>query len=85
MASFRSQLRFGLAMAVLPPAAVAGLYFYGVSTGCSGGDCTGAMFIVGLLGLIALLLSFGGVVWTAIVLIGELFRILAARVQSSPD
>lgn len=79
MKGFRDQLYFGLAAAFVPPAAVAGLFLYGSSTGCSGGDCTGAMILVGILGIAAIPISLGGLVWTAIVLVGELIRRLRHR------
>ena len=60
-------------MLVLPPAAVAGLYLYGSSTGCSGGDCTGPMMALGFLGLLAVPVSLTGLVWTVIVLVGEMW------------
>ena len=79
MSQFQKQLTFGLAAAVLPPLAVAALYLYGSSTGCSGGDCTGPMMVVMLLGLAAIPVSLGGVVWTVIVIGGELFQRLRNR------
>ena len=79
MSQFQKQLTFGLAAAVLPPLGVTALYLYGSSTGCSGGDCTGPMMAVMLLGLAAIPVSLGGVVWTVIVIGGELFRRLRNR------
>jgi len=77
--SFRDQLHFGLAATFVPPAGVAALYLYGSSTGCSGGDCTGAMILVGLLGLLAIPISIGGLIWVAVVSIGEWVRRLRLR------
>ena len=79
MNAFRSQLIAGLAAMALPPAIVGGLYLYGSSTGCSGGDCTGPMMAIGILGLVAIPISITGAVWTLIVLVGELFRRVRMR------
>ena len=81
--SFRTQLIFGVALAALPPLAVVGLYWYGSSTGCSGGDCTGPMMGVMMLGLIAVPMSIAGILYTVVTLAGELFRRLRSRRSAS--
>jgi hypothetical protein len=57
---FRDRLYFALTALIVPPAAVAGLYLYGSGTGCSGGDCTGPMMGVLLLGVLAVPVMLSG-------------------------
>jgi hypothetical protein len=56
----RDRLYFALAALFVPPAAVAGLYLYGSSTGCSGGDCTGSMMGVMLFAVLAVPVMLAG-------------------------
>ena len=72
--SFRKQLYFGLALTFVPPAVVAALYLYASSTGCSGGECAGAMLLVGLLGLAAVATTLTGAIWLLIILVNQLFK-----------
>ena len=55
------KLRRAAMLIVLPPAGVVALYAYGSSTGCSGGDCTGAMMGVMFLGVLAVPIVLAGV------------------------
>ena len=48
---------------LLPPAGVGGLYLYGSTTGCSGGDCTGAMMGIMFLGVLAVPLMLAGLLY----------------------
>jgi hypothetical protein len=57
----RVKLQRAFLYLLLPPAAVGGLYWYGSSTGCSGGDCTGAMMGIMFLGLLAVPVMLAGV------------------------
>ena len=59
----RIKLQRAIMLLLLPPAAAGGLYLYGSSTGCSGGDCTGAMLGVIFLGLLAVPLMLAGVLY----------------------
>ena len=59
----RIKLQRAAMLLLLPPAGVGGLYLYGSSTGCSGGDCTGAMLGVIFLGLLAVPLMLAGVLY----------------------
>ena len=87
MRSFRFELRKALALTLIPPAFVAGLYYYGSSTECSGGDCTGPMMAVIFIGLAAVPISLTGVASLFLLLLdgvlkfgGKLFRrAVAAR------
>ena len=74
MSSFGKRLTFGVALALFPPLIVAALYLYGSSTECSGGDCTGPMMGVLLLGLLAVPVSLAGIVWTLTTVVAEIFR-----------
>jgi len=56
----RIKLQNAAVLILLPPAGVAGLYLYGSSTGCSGGDCTGAMIGVTLLAILAVPVMLAG-------------------------
>ncbi len=60
MHNFRFRLTNAIMLTLVPPALVACLYLYGSATGCSGGDCTGTMMGVLMLGLLAALLSACG-------------------------
>lgn len=74
---FRDRLNFALTAIFVPPAAVAGLYLYGSSTGCSGGDCTGAMMGVMLLGVVAVPVMLAGLLMLidlGLTLLGALVR-----------
>lgn len=51
--SLQVRLWCGAGMTVMPPLSVALLYYWGESTGCSGGDCTGVMIAIGMLMMIA--------------------------------
>ena len=59
----RIKLQRALMLLLLPPAGVGGLYLYGSSTGCSGGDCTGAMLGVIFLGVLAVPVMLAGVLY----------------------
>jgi len=61
MQNFRSKFRKALALTLLPPALVAGLYLYASTTGCSGGDCTGPMLGIVFLGLGAVAVTLVGI------------------------
>jgi hypothetical protein len=43
-----SKLKFGLGALLFPPVILAAAYYAASSTGCSGGDCTGPMILLGL-------------------------------------
>jgi hypothetical protein len=51
--SLKVRLLCGAGLTILPPLSIAGLYYMGKSSGCSGGDCTGVMIVIGMLMLIA--------------------------------
>jgi hypothetical protein len=79
MKTFRSKLRTALALTLLPPALVAGLYLYASTTGCSGGDCTGPMLGLALLALAAAAVTLVG----ATCLAGLLLEALWAAAKAS--
>ena len=56
----RIKLQRAAMLILLPPAGVVALYLYGSSTGCSGGDCTGAMMGVLFLGVLAVPVVLAG-------------------------
>ena len=56
----RSKLLSAAMLILLPPTGVVALYFYGSSTGCSGGDCTGSMMGVLFLGVLAIPVMLAG-------------------------
>jgi hypothetical protein len=73
----RVKLQRALMLLLLPPAAVGGLYLYGSTTGCSGGDCTGAMMGIMFLGVLAVPLMLAGVLYLidiGLILLGAWWR-----------
>lgn len=57
----RTKLIMGLGITFAPPAAFSLLYWQASQSGCAGGSCIGAMFILLPIGLLALLLAAFGV------------------------
>ena len=86
---FRTNLGVAILITLSPPACAVGLYYMASRTGCSGGDCGGAMMMVIMIGVVAFLMGAIGALTAAILLINEFWARLAdhyaarARAQSA--
>lgn len=75
MQNFRSKLLTAFALTLAPPALVGGLWLYAATTGCSGGDCTGPMIGIMLLGLAAVPVTLLGATCLTALLLGALWKL----------
>lgn len=68
---------------ILPPLAITALYYAAAQTGCSGGDCTGAMIIIGLMGVAVAIVAIAAAGALFQSLIGSLLQAVVGRIASA--